>query len=266
MSIETQLKVEGKLEALANGQKDRDELIGWMTDDIAKIPDATVRAEMQSLLPEITANLTADTALRFTDYRRRKSDATLKPEQLAALAVRGWIFGPAAGKDNALVVASGIKARRLITQYLSKTVRDDQILQELTKLESGTPDLVAKIIANMSPPKPTLDSEAVLHTSRRFRVDLQSKFQWAGTCWGVQPDTWFSCHQNTIHSDDTLASLLCPATCPIWSGKLHGGPGITRQKLSVVLARHRNEVTLWFRPIGRNPSNRVTTTPRMSMP
>ncbi len=164
LSIETQLKVEGKLEALANGQKDRDELIGWMTDDIAKIPDATVRAEMQSLLPEITANLTADTALRFTDYRRRKSDATLKPEQLAALAVSGWIFGPAAGKDNALVVASGIKARRLITQYLSKTVRDDQILQELTKLESGTPDLVAKIIANMSPPKPTLDSEAVLHT------------------------------------------------------------------------------------------------------
>ena len=163
LAIETQLKVDGKLEVLATGKKDRDELMDWMTDDISKISDGPVKTDMQSLLPEIRANLTADTALRFTDYRRRKSDATLKPDQLGALAISGWIFGPAAGKDNASVVASGIKARRLIIKYLSNPVRDDQILQELTKLESGTPDLVAKILANMSPPKPTLDSESVLH-------------------------------------------------------------------------------------------------------
>jgi len=164
LSIETQLKVTGKLESFANGQKENDELLAWITQDISKVADEAVKTEMQSLLAEIGANLTADTALRFADYRRRRSDPGLKPEQLAALAISGWIFGPASGKDNAAVVAAGIKARQLITTYLAKSIRDDQIVQDLTKLEAGTPELVAQIIANMPPPKPTLDSEAIQTT------------------------------------------------------------------------------------------------------
>ena len=161
LSIETQLKAVAKLETIAGGQKERDELLAWMTDDVSKVSDGLAKTEMQSLLAEITTNLTADTALRFTDYRRRRADTTLKPDQLGALAISGWIFGPTAGKDNASVVAAGVKARRLITEYLSKPLRDDQIVQELTRLESGTPDLVAKIIANMAPPLPTPESAAV---------------------------------------------------------------------------------------------------------
>lgn len=162
LSIETQLKVGAKLEAIASGQKDRDELIAWITEDVSKVADERAKMEMQALIPEIATYLTADTASRFTDYRRRRSDATLKPDQLAALAFSGWIFGPTAGKDSASVVAAGIKARRLVTEYLAKPVRDDQILQDLAKLESGTPELVSKILANMPPPKPTLDTDAVM--------------------------------------------------------------------------------------------------------
>ena len=161
LSIETQLKADAKLKAIAGGQKDRDELLTWMTEDVSKVSDVGAKNELQSLLAEIAANLTADTALRFTDYRRRRADTTLKPDQLAALAISGWIFGPTAGKDNASVVASGVKARRLITEYLSKPLRDDQIVQEITRLEAGTPDMVAKIIANMAPPLPTPESAAV---------------------------------------------------------------------------------------------------------
>ncbi len=164
LSIETQLKVGAKLEAIASGQRDRDELIAWITEDVSKVADEMAKKEMQAVIPEIATYLTVDTASRFTDYRRRRSDATLKPDQLAALAFSGWIFGSTVGKDSASVVAAGIKARRLVTEYLAKPVRDDQILQDLTKLESGTPELVSKILANMPPPKPTLDSEAVMVT------------------------------------------------------------------------------------------------------
>jgi len=164
LSIETQLKVAAKLESLESNQRDQDELINWMTEDISKLNEGAVKVDLQSLLPEIAANLTADTAVRFTDYRRRRSDATLKPDQLAAIAISGWIFGPAAGKDNISVVASGIKARRIIQQYLSKPVRDDQLIQELSKLESNTPELVAKILANMAPPLATPETAAVLYT------------------------------------------------------------------------------------------------------
>ena len=76
LSVETQLKVGAKLEAIAIGQKDRDELIAWITEDVSKVADEMVKLEMQSLIPEIAANLSTDTVLRFTDYRRRRSDST----------------------------------------------------------------------------------------------------------------------------------------------------------------------------------------------
>ncbi len=161
LSIETQLKVAGKLDALASNAQERDELIAWIAEDVSKVVDPAAKAEMQSVLPEISANLRKDTATRFTDYRRRRSDPTLKPDQLAALAISGWIYGPAAGKDNAAVVASGIKTRRLIADYLSKPARDNQIIEEIRKQESSAPDLVAKILANMAPPLPIPDSAAV---------------------------------------------------------------------------------------------------------
>jgi len=165
LSIETQLKVAGKLESLTSGNKDRDELIAWITEDITKVADPSAKTELQSLLPEISAHLRSDTSVRFTDYRRRRSDATFKPDQLAALAISGWIYGASAGKDNAAVVASGVKARRLIADYLSKPTREDQIIQEVSKLESGSPDLVAKILANMAPPLLTPESMSVVHRS-----------------------------------------------------------------------------------------------------
>ena len=180
LSIETQLKAVAKLEAIASAQKDRDELMAWMTEDVSKVTDGPVKTELQSLLAEIAANLTPDTTMRFTDYRRRRADTTLKPDQLAALAISGWIFGPTAGKDNASVVSAGVKARRLISEYLSKPIRDDQIVQELTKLEAGTPDLVAKLIANMAPPVPTPETAAVpitINPSDSSQPPVQSPVQ-----------------------------------------------------------------------------------------
>ncbi len=165
LSIETQLKVAGKLDSLASGVKDRDELMVWITEDVSKVVDPSAKAEMQSLLPEISANLRPDTAVRFADYRRRRSDPTLKTEQLAALAISGWIYGSSAGKDNPSNVAAGIKARRLIVDYFSKPAREDQIVEAIVKLETLSPELVAKIVANMAPPLTTPESMGVKYRS-----------------------------------------------------------------------------------------------------
>lgn len=162
LSIETGLKVESKMKLLQNGVTEHDELIAWITEDIARVEDPATRAEMQSLLPEISRHLRADTAIRFTDYfRRRRDDKTLKPDQLAAIALSGWIYGSAAGKDNAAFVASGIKTRRLVADYLSKPTRENQIVEEIRKQESGSADLVAKILSNMPPPLSTPESSAI---------------------------------------------------------------------------------------------------------
>jgi len=161
LSLETQLKVEGKLETIEKDQRERVALVGWIREDTSKLVDGDIKTQLQSVLPEIEKNLSLGTAARFADYLRRRSDKTLKPEQLAAIAISGWIFGPAIGEDNSAVVSSGVKARKLITDYLSDPVRNDQLVEELARLESGSPRLVAKILENMAPPVPTPPTAAV---------------------------------------------------------------------------------------------------------
>lgn len=161
VALETQLKVDRRLQALAVESKEQTEILQWLHDDISKMPDGETKIQFSSIEQEIALNLTADTVARLSDYRRRRSDTTLKPEQLASLAISGWLFGPTIGEDNSAVVASGIQARKLITDYLSNVVRNDQAIESILGLESGSPRLVAKILENMPPPLQVPDQASV---------------------------------------------------------------------------------------------------------
>jgi pimeloyl-ACP methyl ester carboxylesterase len=161
LSIETQLKVERRLQSIASDKKDRDELMGSVQGDIAKLVDGDTRQQLSDVAKEISENLTADTVNRLSDYRRRRSDATLKPEQLAALAISGWIYGPTVGENNSSVVVSGIKARRFASEYISTPVKNEQLMESISKLESGSPKLMSKILENMPPPAPIPDGSSV---------------------------------------------------------------------------------------------------------
>lgn len=165
LSIETQLKVKAKLDALATTAIEQEELFGWMTADITSMVEGQAKSDFLSVLPEIRANLNAETELRFTDYRLKRADKANTADQMAARAISGWLFGSAAGIDKSSVVASGVRARKIIVEFLSKPVKDIQLIEDLIKLESGTPELVAKIIANMAPPLATPDSAAVVRPS-----------------------------------------------------------------------------------------------------
>ncbi len=162
VSLETQLKVERRLQSLASDLKERDELVGWIQQDIAKLPDGEAKVSFARVAQEIADFISSDSATRFADYRRRRDDATLKPDQIAALAISGWIYGPTVGESNSSVVNSGVKARQLITEYLSAPVRNDQIIEQLRGLESGSPSLISKILEFMAPPMVTAAESEVL--------------------------------------------------------------------------------------------------------
>lgn len=165
LSLETQLKVGAKLETLAAAAREQAELVDWMTTDINSMADGQAKLDFLSVLPEIKANLNADTSLRFTDYRLKRADKANTPDQLAARAISGWLFGPTAGIDRSSVVASGVRARKIITDFLSKPIKDNQLIEDLLKLEAATPDMISKIIAFMAPPMATPDSAAVVRSS-----------------------------------------------------------------------------------------------------
>lgn len=165
LSLETQLKVKAKLEALKTSAKENEELIGWIATDINSMAEGQAKSDFMSVLPEIKANLNADTSLRFTDYRLKRDDKSNIADQLAARAISGWIYGSSAGIDKSSVVASGVRARKIITEFLSKPTKDNQLIEDLLKLESGTPELVAKILANMAPPLSTPESAMATRSS-----------------------------------------------------------------------------------------------------
>jgi hypothetical protein len=161
VSIETRLKIDRRLEGIVDAAKECDQILAALRSDVGKVPDPTTQAEMQPVLEEITRHLNADTRERFADYVRLRSDPALSAEQRAALGLGGWLYGAGRAEQNLSIVRSGYIARRLIQEYLAAPRRNDQLINDLSKLESGTPRYVSWILANMPPPLPTETSAAV---------------------------------------------------------------------------------------------------------
>jgi hypothetical protein len=161
VSIETRLKIDRRLEAVLGSAKECDQILAWLREDLGQIPDPSTRGELLKEVDEIARYLNADTRARFADYVRLRSDPALKPDQRAAIGMGGWLYGAGLAEQNLSIVRSGYIARRMIQEYLSSARRNDQWINELSKLESGTPRYVAKILANMAPPVATDDSQQV---------------------------------------------------------------------------------------------------------
>lgn len=196
VALETQLKVERRLQALATESTDQADLLRWIHEDISKMPDGDAKTQFAMMEQEIALNLNADTATRLSDYRRRRTEPTLKSEQLASLGISGWLFGSTVGEDNSSVVASGIQVRKLIADYLSNPVRNDQLIESILGLESGSARLVAKILENMPPPLSVPDQASVhklvysndpqgpateVQVPGRFAIEVPQKGRRAGT-------------------------------------------------------------------------------------
>ncbi len=155
VSIETKLKIDRRLEEITNSAKECDQILSWLRDDISKIVDANTRNELSPVIDDIAKYLNADTRGRFADYVRLRSDKTLSDDQRAALGLSGWLYGTGLAEQNLSIVRSGYIARGLIQKYLGAQRRNDQWLNDISKLESGTPRYVSEILKNMAPPLET---------------------------------------------------------------------------------------------------------------
>ena len=156
LSLTTRLKADAEKEKLAADKRDQEELLGWIADDVSKVTDPQIQQSFTKVLEEIRTFLSPDTEGRFADYRRLRESS--KPDQRAALAMGGWIYGAGLADDNISMVSSGVKAKQIVIDYLSTATRNDQLLEEIARLESGTSRYVSRIVANMAPPFPTPDS------------------------------------------------------------------------------------------------------------
>jgi tetratricopeptide (TPR) repeat protein len=151
LSVETQLKIERRLEAIATVKKECSQILDSLREDLSKGTDPSVQQEFEPVLEEISKHLTEDTRVRFADYTNLRTDPTLTPDQRIALGFSGWLYGAGLAERNLSVVRSGYIARRMISELLGAKRKNDALIQGIMKLESGTPRYVSRILENMPP-------------------------------------------------------------------------------------------------------------------
>lgn len=155
-SLENSIQIKSQKDALTKERNDRDAILNAIKTDIDQLQDPQAQQDCLEIWKEMETYLNQDTLPRLSDYVRLKDDSKL--DARVALAIGGWIYGAGLAEENLKLILSGIRAKKLVHQYLSAPSPNDATLDELTKLESGSPRYVARIVANMAPPMPPPDS------------------------------------------------------------------------------------------------------------
>ncbi len=138
--------------------------------DIASLPNDARRQRAELVLSELELELNIETLRRVNDYLRLMNDAAITPDRKVALAVGGWILGPGAGVQNLDLAAAYVRLRELVAEYLEgETLQQrNQVLEQIQLLEGASPEVVARLLANM---KPVLGSEGAVELSPlRYRI------------------------------------------------------------------------------------------------
>ncbi len=175
LPLETQVKLSDDLDALKQQVLLIAEISRSLDEAVAKLPAAEQQA-VAEVLREINDEVNFDSIVRLADFQRLRNDTSLAADNLISLAIGGWLLGAGSGVENFAVAQSLLRVRVKTRQYLNESTpqRREAILQELVGEEGAQPELLAKLLANMKPPRDLpgqqADDDAGLF---RLSVDVQ---------------------------------------------------------------------------------------------
>ena len=156
---ETLLRVREMLEEYEDLRGRAGRALEMLDQHIGELDDAA-KKDLQPAVDEIKTGLSINTLDRMADYLRLADAADLNPGEKVSLAVSGWILGPGSATENLAVSTDLVLVRNAVQKYLSSASELDRasVLEELEGFEGGTPNYVAKILANIKPPKFTSET------------------------------------------------------------------------------------------------------------
>lgn len=154
LPLETQVKLSDDLDALKQQVLLIAEITRSLDEIFAKLPAAEQQA-VAEMVREIKDEVNFDSIVRLADFQRLRSDASLAADNLMSLAIGGWLLGAGSGVENFAVAQSLLRVRGKTREYLNEpsAQRRQAILQELASEEGAQPELLAKLLANMQPPR-----------------------------------------------------------------------------------------------------------------
>ena len=150
----------------------REELLGSIDADVARIEEPDLRSRLAPVRDEIAAELSVATLDRLSAYRQFADDEGLTTSERLALALSGWLVGSNGATENFPVAMSMYRIRNLIRQYLAEPtkVERDRLLDEIRSQENSDPASIARLVANMRPPLDLPESNP--ETPLMYRLDV----------------------------------------------------------------------------------------------
>ena len=129
-------------------------LVAGLRSRVAGLEDAQERAAATAVADEIESQLSFGTFERLATFERLGGDPALPPGRAVALAINGWLQGPASGDDNLKVALSAVRLRENLRDYLRSAdapAREGQ-LERMRGEEAFSAATLAAIARHMRPP------------------------------------------------------------------------------------------------------------------
>jgi len=156
LAVETRLRVRRLLDEISEREGACEAIVSQLASQVVQLP-ADAQPETNELIEELRRDLNPDTIRRLNDYERLGAATELPVENRVALAIGGWLLGPASGLQNLAEARSLWRARPLIARYLAletSVVQRQSLLGELQSAEGLSPERLTQMLALISPPLP----------------------------------------------------------------------------------------------------------------
>lgn len=117
--------------------------------------DGAAKEKLVLIRTEIERELNFNTIDRFAMFELHRNNANYDNTQKLAFAVAGWFVGSNTETTRLSTAMALFDMRELIIRYLVETnaTRRQGILEDLKKIEANSPELVAKALAYIKPPR-----------------------------------------------------------------------------------------------------------------
>jgi predicted esterase len=126
-----------------------------LQETIGKIADPDHRGLAAPLVQEIVKELTHNNVNRLASFVQLIDDPSLTSEEKISLAITGWFLGQDGATRDMPSAISLLKVRDAVLRYLreGKASERQLILNSIQSMEGASVDQLAKLIANMKPPR-----------------------------------------------------------------------------------------------------------------
>ncbi|MDR0337810.1 MAG: hypothetical protein LBI18_12040 [Planctomycetaceae bacterium] len=153
------MSVRRMLQRYDDFEKKREETVTALKLLHEKLPDEEKNDQIPAILDEIAAGLNFNTMDRLAAFHLYAQNKELSDAEKLAVGITGWFAGSNADNRRLAVAITFPETRRLVTEYLqsgNNNLQRQTILEQLKALESARPDLIARILAHIKPPKSEL--------------------------------------------------------------------------------------------------------------